>query len=54
MRVQLKPETGSDSRPGNQHFPDVQTAALEVDLIPAQADKLGSSQTVSEGNEDHC
>ena len=31
----------------------MQNAALEVDLIPAQADKLGGSQAVPEGNEDH-
>jgi hypothetical protein len=100
MGVQLKPETGSDSRSGDQLLKsgnaerraafahehertcpgfaletaqraqltagdrvcarrttfgsaDVQTAALEVDLIPAQPDQLGGSQTVSEGNKDH-
>ena len=31
----------------------MQNTALEVDLIPAQGDKLGGPQAVPEGNEDH-
>jgi hypothetical protein len=32
---------------------DVQDAAIEIDLVPAQLHQLGRSQAVAEGQEDH-